>query len=724
MPNLATLAIGVTVGAGLSASYNKTLLSAGKQSKHLRKQLAATNTQLAAVGDVVKYRNTLDTLRRKQTTLGRTSERLERGIRDVERRYRAAKREAKAYGIEVGRAAEAQKRLEKEARKTESRLRGLKGKKAAGERLGRMRAAGLAVSGAAYGTARLIGEAMNREELGLHLANVIVADDKQAAVGRAIEHSRQFAGGTLATPEEMLEIQYQLGSAGLDEEAARAGAEVAHKAATVTRGSAAAVAKVLGTVVNNLGGDLAEIGNVLTATQFRFAFDDFGVLGESFKEAASAAIRFRLPLAPLSAALGQLNNAGMEGGRAGTALNAVLRRLSAASAELGTEVVRDNEGMLDLVATLQQIDDATAGLETQARADLLQEIFGDEGAAGAGLLLPVLDDLRAGILDLQDAAAGDLVSERYRTFVEAASGQWRILVGNIREAGIVFGASLVPALKKVLAPAADLLLWVGDAIQKYPVLGETIGMVALAIGGAVGVIALVTAATWLWNAALAANPVVWIGAVVIGLGLAILMLWRNWGKVTEWIQTSAVRFLPPILAIRLMVRGAKLLWGALSAVGEKIRWLWQRARGMPVVGKVLSLFGGGGGDAPLETPPSPIADETNSGAGAAGRRRRRGRRRPAPGDALPAPPAAGSLEMPDLSSLEMPDLSSLEMPDLGSLSGAPAARQTTVRVERPVIEVHAAPGMNADDVAAMIEQRLERMIRDAQRAADRAQDDG
>lgn len=38
----------------------------------------------------------------------------------------------------------------------------------------------------------------------------------------------------------------------------------------------ARLAAVIAAVKNNLGGDLREIGNVLAATQFRYAFDDFG----------------------------------------------------------------------------------------------------------------------------------------------------------------------------------------------------------------------------------------------------------------------------------------------------------------------------------------------------------------------------------------------------------------------------------------------------------------
>ena len=79
--------------------------------------------------------------------------------------------------------------------------------------------------------------------------------------------------------------------------------------------------------------------------------------------------------------------------------------------------------------------------------------------------------------------------------------------------------------------------------------------------------------------------------------------------------------------------------------------------------------------------------------------------------------------MPDISSLEMPGLSSLEMPDLSGAAAAPS-RQTTIHVDRPVIEVHAAPGTDARDVAALVDDRFEQMIRGAARRADRAQDDG
>ena len=699
------------IGAIVGRSYNRTLANVGDRSARLRKQLEATNARLKATGDVVRYRKVLETLRRKQADAGRTSDRLERGIRDVERRYREAKRAVKTYGIEVGRAAAEQKRLARAARATERALQRQERKRVAGGRLGQMRPLMGSVAGATYAAARLFSAAATREEQALHLENVIGGPDPAAAVGRALEHGRRFSADTLATDAEMLDIRYQLGSAGLvDEEVARRGAEITHKVATITKGSSAAVGKVLATVKNNLGGDLAEIGNVLTATQFRYAFDDFGQLGESFKEAASAAIQFGVPLAPLTAVLGELNTAGLEGSRAGTAMSAVLRRLTAASEQLGTSVVQDRDGMLDLAATLQQINDATADLDRQSRANLLQKLFGEEGGRGIGLLLPKLDNLRAANKDLRAAAASDLVSERYKAFVGGASGQWKIFARNVSEVGIVFASVLMPALAKILSPLAGLARWVGDLLVRYPLLAQVVGWLAGTLGVAVIAVGVMTGAIWLWNAALLANPIVRVvAAVVAGLVLVagvVGWLWNNWDKATKWFESSAVRFLPPILAIRWMIFAAKRLWRVLVLVGEKIQWALEKARKIPGVGAALAWFGDGD---------APDAGSAAQGAGVPAVPATV----PAVGGAVASPPVVA----PAAPAGSLPDLSSLEMPDLSGAAAAPT-RQTTIHVDRPVIEVHAAPGTDARDVAALVDDRLDQMTRDAARRAARAQDDG
>ena len=85
--------------------------------------------------------------------------------------------------------------------------------------------------------------------------------------GRA---ARAFARDTLASEEELLHIEYALNSAGLDEETARAGGQLTHKLAKVTKGIPAQVGEIFADVFNSLGQSLAgttdekmdRIGNV------------------------------------------------------------------------------------------------------------------------------------------------------------------------------------------------------------------------------------------------------------------------------------------------------------------------------------------------------------------------------------------------------------------------------------------------------------------------------
>ena len=746
MANFSALAVGVTVGAAINSSYDRTLRAAGERAERLGQQWRDTNTRLKAVGDVIRYRDTLDTLRRKQADAGRTSDRLERGLRDVEQRYKAAKRVARTYGIEVGRAAVEHKRLTRELKATELAQRGLARRQAAGARLGRMRTSGLAAAGTAYGVGRVIGGAMDLEERAIHLGNVVGAPDQAAAVGRALRHARTFARDTLATEGELLDIQYQLGSAGLQEEAARVGTEIVHKLAKVTKGTPAEVGKIAATTYNNLAGSmegavgakLARIGNVLARTQIRYQIENFGQLGESLSEGAAGAVAAKLPLEQLAAAVGQLNTAGQEGSEAGTALRAVLRNLTAASGELGTEVVRDAQGQLDLVATLEQVRDATAGLDTDARGDLLRKIFGDEGQAGIVPLLEKIDELKTGVEDLRAAGQSDLVNEKYERFLESASGKWTRLTQNVRQAGDAFGGALLPRLVAVLAPAAALAGWVGNAIVKYPAAAEVVGWLGVAFVGAAATLAVLTAGTWAYGAAETALSTVLrsrLLSMVAGrtVTLAHATATGTWTVATkaatagQWLLNAALTANPiglVVAGVAALVGGAVLLWKNWKPVMDWFLDVWEGLKGF--VGGVAEKLG-------------LVADETNSGGGA--RRNRRGRQGAVAGDAVedgevaarrvgavPAvavatvaavAPAAGTA--PAVFEAQAPAAIEVEAPPVPQVHplaafetpiAAPAPRPIHVEVHGGPVTIHAA-GADAREIAIEVERHYETMLRRA-----------
>ena len=348
----------------------------------------------------------------------------------------------------------------------------------------------LGMLGAVYGAGRIFGETFGIEEQTIRLETVINAEDgdSEAAVRRSVRHVREVARRTLVSESELLNIQYELNSAGLTEAAARAGSEVASKVAAVTKGDVGQVAKITGTVFNNLGDSIAganveekieRIGDVLTKTQFKFAISDFGQLGEGLAEGAASAKANRLPLEQFAASLGVLNTAGMEGSRAGTALSAVMRQVSKASAELGFSIVRSADGSLDLVATMAGLRSSLAVFDDlDERNQVIQELFGDEGMRGVIPLMEGLESFRQGTAEVSDA--GGLVVKSYQKFLDSTGGQWEQLTQNVTALGTAFGNTLLPALNWVLEPLVKIAGWLGEQIEKWPALGHAIGAVATA----------------------------------------------------------------------------------------------------------------------------------------------------------------------------------------------------------------------------------------------------
>lgn len=66
MSDLLSMGVGVVVGGAVSSPYYKSLGSAEAQAKKLGERWEKTNKRASAVGDLVRYRAALDTLRRKQ----------------------------------------------------------------------------------------------------------------------------------------------------------------------------------------------------------------------------------------------------------------------------------------------------------------------------------------------------------------------------------------------------------------------------------------------------------------------------------------------------------------------------------------------------------------------------------------------------------------------------------------------------------------------------------
>ena len=568
-----TLGLSIVVGAALGKSYFSTFKNAEQKVGKLGDALKKTGAQQAMLTRFGKLKKSVaDTDKEMQSAQDKvavlakeikaTDKPSKTLINNFNRAKKSASRlkdahrkqaetlhklrgELRSAGIDTRKMVGEQKKLgrayDETRRKMERLSRAQKAKSLAADKLGGMRGKALGFVGAAYGASRLAGLAMDREEQATYLKTVINARDgnKNAAIGRALQHARQFSRGSLASDGEVLQIEYALNSAGLSEDVSRAGSELVHKLAKITKGSSEQVGEIVGVTFNNMGNSMVgsaqekmtQIGNILAKTQFKYQIRDFGQLGESMKYAAATASSAKIPLAQTAAIIGQLNSAGLQGSMAGTAFAGVMRNMTKASEELGFEIVRDKDGMLDVGATLEGLADAVDGMEIDQKSDIFQKLFGDEGKRAIVPLLEKLPELKSGIKELQKVANGDLVADTYKDFLKTSRGQWTTFKQNIIQVGGVFAGTLLPVLNTVLSPLANLMGWVASGIEAFPVIGWAIGGVAAGFAIYATGLAVATAAQWAFNAALLANPV---GLAIATFIVGATLIYTAWEPVTKW----------------------------------------------------------------------------------------------------------------------------------------------------------------------------------------------
>ena len=586
--------------------------------------------------------------------------------------------------------------LDETQRKYDQLQRRMAKKDAAGQRLGELKGQVLGMAGAVYAAGRMIGQAADFEQAGVRLSTVLNSADKPADLAAARKHALDSARTGLTSETEMLNIQYALNSAGLDASAARVGSTIVAKVAKITDGSAEGVGEVIATTFNNLGASLEgsteerleRIGELLTKTQFKFQIRNFDQLGESMKMATPALAQYGVKLEQGVTLLGALNSAGMQGSMAGTALSATFRQLSKASEEFGFEIARGADGSLDFVATLENLSESIGGFEgmDQETIDRMQKAFGDEGQRGVVLLGTKLKELRAAQADVAQGSKG-LIDESYNQFLQSTSGQMTLLTNNLRILGTTFAGTLLPAVNSLVTPLASIAKWAGALIERFPWIGRLIGGVAAGIGTFVAGLTAVTAATWLWNAALLANPIGLVVAGVVGAAAAIITFWEPitgffkglWGGIKE-LFADGVNFLTKVWEYSPL--------GLLFKAGDKL------------AGFVGGLFGDDEEQPAKKEPARPLGRMGRAAATAA------------LGTALAAAPAAGqpaNLPQTEGTANIRPVVQPVNLPQVRE-----AQRQSDQTTINAPITIQAAPGMDERAVANEVARALDERERQAQ----------
>lgn len=263
---------------------------------------------------------------------------------------------------------------------------------------------------------------------------------------------------------------------------------------------------------------------------------------------------------------------------------------------LGLKYNQVNKDMqTDAEGTIKKVFALLAKAPAADRGALVGGLFGEEAK---GAIMPLLVNMKA--LDDAFASVGDAskyagsMAKEYEIRSQTTTNAVQLLKNKFEALGVNLGSVLLPTLNKVFGVIGSGADFIAVWAEKFPlvtqaIVGVTVGLVALKVAtlaygfsvtlvsdawvlatgtmafftsGAIatntalamqriqlvgasiaqGAMAVktgaITAAQWLWNAALSANP---IGLVVIGItafGALAYTVYKNWEPIMTWFRES------------------------------------------------------------------------------------------------------------------------------------------------------------------------------------------
>lgn len=349
------------------------------------------------------------------------------------------------------------------------------------------------------------------------------------------------------------DTQQMLGGIGPILHLAEAGALELGRASDLVTDSMSA----LGLEVSDLDGYLDKIAKTAAS-----ANTDIDALMEAFVIAGGTFSRFNVPLEEANAFLGVMANRGFKGSEAGTALNAIMTRLTASTGpsakalkELGINAFDSEGNFRGMEVVLKDVEKKLSTLTDEERAHYQTQIAGlNHGKAFSAMLSGLgneYDDLKGKVED----SDGALIEMR-NTMKDNLQGALENLSSAFEEIMISLGTALLPAVKTIvewLQKLADWFNGLSDNTKTFIAVGAAVASVLMVVGG--GLLLLigfipnivsgfktirtvmlgVRAAMVAMNTAFLANPIVLIVAVIIAAiaGLAYL-IYKYWDKIKKF----------------------------------------------------------------------------------------------------------------------------------------------------------------------------------------------
>ena len=266
-------------------------------------------------------------------------------------------------------------------------------------------------------------------------------------------------------------------------------------------------------------------------------------LGEAYKACASTATSLGYSVEETTAVLATMANAGVKGGEAGTALNAIFTRLATNTKKCGDELASYGVNIYDAQGNMQSLSSILTGiagvwgdLTDQEQANLAKTIAGttqysklqtimagcSEAAAEGG---QSFSDYTAALNDCAGSA-----DKMAGTMLDNMNGRLVLMQSAADGLKIAIGEDLTPTLSKLYDVGAKVLGWMQGFVEEHPGAVKAIAAGTVALGGFLGVmtaasaaIKIGSAAMGLFSASLGVTAPVLAGVVIAGTALAAVI---------------------------------------------------------------------------------------------------------------------------------------------------------------------------------------------------------
>jgi len=341
-------------------------------------------------------------------------------------------------------------------------------------------------------------------------------------------------------------------------------------------------------------------GQTATAVQlFRTSGDQ---IGEAFKAAGGLASTAGVSLAEQMAVLGTLGST-MDGGEAGGLYKSFFENISGASAKLGMKFVDTKGKLLPMMEILDKLKGKFGDLSIEANGNKLRDAFGGEAARLISTLMSDTDRLKNGMDRLGNVRGLENAEQMANAMVDPWQ-QWTALVEGMR---VLFGQVLIPSITPFMQKLVDtgklLMRWT----QMFPNITRVVGLTTLAILAIIASLSLLTFVvgvsklTWLgmvtvWNLltwsgyrsiAMFIYHTVMIIAFVAGLALmytwmglvrTAMLIWQGviWLVNAALLANPIVWIVIAIVALVAVVIAAVVYWDEWTTAlmeSEAFKWV-------------------------------------------------------------------------------------------------------------------------------------------------------